>query len=54
MPPKCPICKQEVKIFNVYTYKTKKFRKVNSVCIPCKEKEDQRRLGNTKQKGNKL
>ena len=38
--PSCPICKQPVKVFNVYTYKTKKFRKVKSVCLPCKEKED--------------
>tara|TARA_R100001015_G_C4632472_1_gene196054 strand:- start:3226 stop:3387 length:162 start_codon:yes stop_codon:yes gene_type:complete len=53
MPPTCPICKQEIKIFDVYTYKTKKFRKVNSVCIPCKKKEDQRRLENKKEKGIK-
>ncbi len=40
----CPVCKEPIKIFDVYTYKTKKFRKVKSVCLPCKEKEDRRRF----------
>jgi len=39
----CPVCKQPVKTYTVFTYR-KKWKQVNEVCIPCKEKEDKERL----------
>ena len=39
----CLICGLTVEICTVYTRK-QRFKKIKSVCIPCKEKEDKERL----------
>ena len=41
MEDKCLVCGEPVEIYTVYTVQ-KKFKKVKGVCIPCKEKQDER------------
>lgn len=41
--PVCPICKSPIEVFKVFT-REKKFKKMNGVCIPCREREEKERL----------
>jgi len=39
----CPVCKTPKKIYNVYT-RQQKWKKIEGVCIPCKQKADKELL----------
>ena len=39
----CPVCKTPKKIYNVYT-RQQKWKKVEEVCVPCKQKADKELL----------